>query len=78
MSEDDDDVPWVGLYRRALAHGISDGAFWRMSPAALIAVTEGGRRTGARPAAAGDLIRPAGTFPKGEGLVFRGGLCDCP
>lgn len=38
------DYPWREMYRRAIAGGIGDDAFWRMSPAALILVTSGGRR----------------------------------
>lgn len=61
---DDDDVPWVALYQRAMRHGISDETFWRMSPAALIAVTSG-RKT----------KRAAGHAAKqGAG----GALADCP
>ena len=69
----ENDVPWLALRRKALACGIDDGAFWRMSPAAMIAITAGMNRTEkrGRQMAAGK----GGAEP----LPYRsaGGLCDC-
>ncbi|MDO5299939.1 MAG: hypothetical protein Q4F18_10965 [Clostridia bacterium] len=66
MTPGGDSLPWDALYRRALAAGIADGAFWRMSPAALIRLTPQKRRGKGhgRPGAAG---RACG-----------GSLADCP
>ena len=72
--EAEEDAPWAGLYRRALMCGIADGAFWTMSPAALVAITRGmepARRGGGR----GAYKRaPQTSAPHGP----VGGLCDCP
>lgn len=68
----DTDVPWAALYRRAIACGIGDAAFWRMSTAALVTITTGmGKRAGRLPAAA-RAGRRASTGGAG------GGLADCP
>lgn len=71
--EAEEDAPWAGLYRRALMCGIADGAFWTMSPAALVAITQGMKAAhgGVRGAA-----RRAQRISAPRGPV--GGLCDCP
>lgn len=70
----DAQVPWTALYRKALTFGIGDGAFWRMSTAALENITAGmgRRRQGGRRAAAGR----GGAEPLPDRRA--GGLCDCP
>lgn len=61
-----DGLPWDALYRRALAAGMEDAAFWRISPAALLRLTRG-PHPGARKGRAK------------EGSSRRlGGLTDCP
>ena len=78
MSESD--VPWAALYRRAIACGIGDDAFWRMSPAALIEITSGMKTMQTRCGAGPHPSRlRRSTFPRGEGSYTMGGsLTDCP
>lgn len=68
----DGETPWLALRRRAMAYGIDDGAFWRMSPAALIAITAGMRRNS--PGGGRENKRGGGN----AGVQRGGRLTDCP
>lgn len=68
----DDSLPWTALYRRALAAGIEDAAFWRMSPAALLALARGAHRRGA------PLRMAARDGAPGQAARVIGSLTDCP
>ncbi len=71
--EAEEDAPWAGLYRRALMCGIVDGAFWTMSPAALVAITQGMKTAHGGGRGAHRRV-PQSSTPRGP----VGGLCDCP
>ena len=67
-------MPWAALYRAALAAGLGDDAFWRMSPAAVVAVTRG---MGAGRGASRGRGRAQGAAG-GAPMRAIGGLDACP